>query len=161
MNQRINHELLKSLVLMLVREYWGTPLVFRVHLTNKCSIWVDHQFTRVRAGLVNNELCGEKMNEIEKFQKELRELIDLLEEFGVENWRSYFEKALNTSKTDIRLSAKQVLGAYGGIGSFNDCTLPYHKSKTEKGFSLSEKRIKFNNLHESIYALAKKIEEAI
>lgn len=101
-----------------------------------------------------------KMKEIGKFQKELREMVDLLEEFGVENWRGYFERALNTSNTNIRLCAKQVLGAYGGMGSFNDCTLPYHKSKTEKGFSLSKKRIQFNHLHDSIYALAKEIDEA-
>lgn len=100
------------------------------------------------------------MKNSEKLQNELNELIELLEEFGVENWRSYFETALKTLKTNRILGAEQVLGAYGGMGSFNDCTLPYHKTKTEKGFSISEKRIRFNRLHESIYALAKEIQKA-
>ena len=92
-----------------------------------------------------------------KLEESLEELIELLEEFKMDNWSQYFSLALEAYKSNPTLGAKKALSAYGGMGSFNDCNLPYHESVTPKGFSITEKRIQFNRLHESVYEEAKKI----
>ena len=50
----------------------------------------------------------------------LRELIELLEADGETHWRSWmFESLLQLEANDLR-GARHILGAYGGMGSFND-----------------------------------------
>ena len=98
------------------------------------------------------------MNKKDEFEKALIEMVCLLEEFNIENWRKWFEEALYTFRTNPVKGAKKALGAYGGMCSFNDFTLPYHQTETPiKDFSLSKKRIKFNELHEKIYQLSQEI----
>jgi hypothetical protein len=94
---------------------------------------------------------------LDEFENALIELIDLLEEFNVENWKKWFEEALKTFRNNSAKGAKKALDAYGGMGSFNDFALPYNQPITPNDFSLSKKRIKFNDLHETIYELANEI----
>jgi len=59
-------------------------------------------------------------NEIERV---LDNLISLLIEDNQKNWAEWFLRAKNLLSKDLDSSISKILGAYGGMGSFNDTYL--------------------------------------
>ena len=59
---------------------------------------------------------GYEINEIESI---LGKLITLLKEDNQKNWKEGFLKAKTLLSEDIEGSISKILGAYGGMGSFN------------------------------------------
>lgn len=61
-----------------------------------------------------------------KYAKTLEELISLLVKSGENHWANYFSEALKLYKGgNLKSSYKKVLGAYGGMDSFNDIVLNF------------------------------------
>ena len=55
------------------------------------------------------------------FERELAQLIQLLDKAGDEHWASYFRMTLDKYRRgNRRASFSHFLGAFGGMGSFND-----------------------------------------
>ncbi|MEP1086951.1 hypothetical protein [Algoriphagus sp.] len=63
------------------------------------------------------------MVEISDIEIALDKLIILLNEDNQKNWAEWFLKAKNVLREDIESSVSKILGAYGGMGSFNDAYL--------------------------------------
>lgn len=59
----------------------------------------------------------------------LEELIDLLRELDVEPWADWMERAAVRLRRREGEALDQILGAYGGMGSFND-VLPERLDRT-------------------------------
>ena len=61
-----------------------------------------------------------------KYEQQLEELISLLTKSNEDHWVKYFTEALSLYKSGKEnKSYKKVLGAFGGIGSFNDIGLNF------------------------------------
>ena len=74
-------------------------------------------------------------------------MVELLVKHPQPTWTSYFRDVLYKLKNDqFHKGAKKILGAYGGMGSFNECDL------TGAG---EEEYQEFLNLKNSMYTLAK------
>ena len=55
------------------------------------------------------------------YQNKLEKLIELLRDYNEEHWANYFRKSLELLyKGKPQKSISHSLGAYGGMGSFND-----------------------------------------
>lgn len=90
----------------------------------------------------------------DSLKQHLSELIALLDAFNIDNWCRYFTEAMQKIDTNPVVTANNVLCAYGGMGSFNDCILSYNPAKTPEGFSISKQRIAFNQFKDTVYSEA-------
>jgi hypothetical protein len=66
------------------------------------------------------------MNDIEKLKTDLKELINILKTYKLNNWVEWFSEALNLSEKSPKACAEKIKSAYGGMGSFNDIGVLYH-----------------------------------
>lgn len=78
----------------------------------------------------------EKVTEINEIERVLNELITLLNEDNKKNWAEWFLKAKKLLSENIESSISKILGAYGGMGSFNDTYLTKITRKNENFSSL-------------------------
>ena len=91
------------------------------------------------------------MDEIEKLKTDLKELINILKTYRLNNWVVWFSEALQMSEKSPMACAEKVKGAYGGKGSFNDIGVG-HNIKSDPDL---QKR--FDELHDQVYEQAKEI----
>ena len=82
-----------------------------------------------------------------KYEKDLDILIGLLAKSGEDHWARYFNDALTKYREGKTSSSyKHVLGAYGGMGSFNDIVL---------NFISNEEISKIESIRESLWLYCK------
>ncbi len=95
------------------------------------------------------------MNDIEKLKTDLKELINILKTYELNNWVEWFSEALKMSEESPKACAEKVKRAYGGMGSFNDTGVGYYiKSDPDL-----QKR--FEELHDEVYDQSKNILSSI
>ena len=63
------------------------------------------------------------MTKINEIDKALDQLIIMLKDDKQDNWAEWFLNAKDLLSEDIESSVSKILGAYGGMGSFNDTYL--------------------------------------
>ena len=87
----------------------------------------------------------------------LRELIDLLDADKETHWRDWMAESLTELETNNLRGARHLMGAYGGMGSFNDLIIG--QQMTEDGFNWAPNAGKNNDrldeLRSQAYNLAK------
>ena len=71
----------------------------------------------------------------------LRDLIGTLDAHGETFWRNWMAKSLKDLEAKKLQGAKHLLGAYGGMGSFNDLYIPDAKltSQRSRAHNLADK----------------------
>ena len=63
------------------------------------------------------------MDEVERLISKTEELIQFLKAHDQDHWANWFSESLILTKNKKAEGLQKVLGAYGGMGSFNDLTL--------------------------------------
>ena len=89
----------------------------------------------------------------------LRRLIALLEADGENHWRNWMAESLAHLEANDVTGARRLMGAYGGMGSFNDLIIG--QSMTEEGFQWAADAAQTNDelsaLRSQAYGLAAEI----
>jgi hypothetical protein len=97
-----------------------------------------------------HRLEGEQRNE--RLLEVLQELEGLLVEAGEEHWtealRYYIRYVEHCPPRDITAAARNILTMYGGMGSFNEVTLP------SKPYTLLDDSSQLGRLHTELWRLA-------
>ncbi|MBB1321407.1 DUF6966 domain-containing protein [Shewanella sp. SR43-8] len=97
--------------------------------------------------LANTLLCAIRVlmkTDYSDYQNILEEILELLRTYNEDHWANYFRKSLELLyKGKPQKSIAHSIGAYGGMGSFNDSLYFTGASEvvTKRGFTLS------NNLY--------------
>ena len=92
---------------------------------------------------VNRALCAIRVSmktDYSEYQNILEEILELLRTYNEDHWANYFRKSLGLLyKGKPQKSIAHSLGAYGGMGSFNDslCFTGASEIVANRGFSLS------------------------
>lgn len=84
----------------------------------------------------------------------LEELNDILGKYSVENWAQWMEKALTRIENSDFSGITHLLGAYGGMGSFNDLILSSHDAQQPKGTTIDQDNARLDELASKAYSLA-------
>ena len=89
----------------------------------------------------------------------LRRLIALLEADGENHWRNWMAESLASLEANDVTGARRLMGAYGGMGSFNDLIIG--QSMTEEGFQWAADAAQTNDQLDALrghaYSLATEI----
>lgn len=72
------------------------------------------------------------MTDIKTLREKTAEMVMVLDENKAEEWGTYFAKALEKLSYEDVSGAKDILGAYGGMGSFNDFGLQDPKAEIKR-----------------------------
>ena len=91
----------------------------------------------------------------------LENIIVLLDKYGIDNWSKWMRESLNRINNSDFSGITHLLGAYGGMGSFNDCVLVNRSPKKEKGSTPVKDNYKFNELSSRAYSLATEIQKEV
>tara|TARA_R110002124_G_scaffold106140_1_gene257600 strand:+ start:145 stop:570 length:426 start_codon:yes stop_codon:yes gene_type:complete len=118
------------------------PVFNRIRFDDGCAdslLLINIFIVRNKVGyqaLLYGAINLEKVTEINEIERVLNKLITLLNEDNQKNWAEWFLKAKNLLREDIESSISKILGAYGGMGSFNDTYLTKITRKNENFSSL-------------------------
>jgi len=97
----------------------------------------------------------------QKLIEVLVELIALLEKHDVQNWSQWMQKALQRIENSDFSGITHLLGAYGGMGSFNDLILSFQEPQQANEIILEQDNEKLIHLRSKAYNLAKKIKREV
>ncbi len=88
----------------------------------------------------------------------LDSLINLLKKHNEIHWGNWFNKSLKSLR-DNQFAIPQILGAYGGMGSFNDLVIhPMNGHTIEKG-EIDNVNNKLRELAKEIYEISNQIQK--
>ena len=91
----------------------------------------------------------------------LENIIVLLDQYGVDNWSKWMRESLKRINNSDFSGVTHLLGAYGGMGSFNDCVLVNCSPEQEKGSAPAKDNDKLNELSSRAYSLATEIKKEV
>lgn len=85
----------------------------------------------------------------------------MLDQYGIENWSKWMRESLKRINSSDFSGVTHLLGAYGGMGSFNDCVLASSDPSQNKGTSVEKDNYKLNELSSYAYSLATEIKREV
>jgi len=91
----------------------------------------------------------------------LEDIIALLDKYEIDNWSKWMRESLKRLNNSDFSGITHLLGAYGGMGSFNDCVLANRDPKQEKGSAPAKDNYALNELSSRAYSLATGIKKEV